>query len=58
MSIHEELWQHVSAKGLLVALVVGFLLLKAAQRIQENLRMRRVGGARAPRVKTRLPFGA
>lgn len=57
MSIIEELVDRVSARSLLMLFGISFVLWRMYVEADESMRLRRLGGARASKAPTKLPFG-
>lgn len=56
MALVEEVLEHLSVSNAFLILVLGFVLYQACKRIDETIRLRRLG-VRGPRVPNKLPFG-
>lgn len=57
MALIEDVWRHVSAKGLFVFFGVSLVLWKILVSVDQRMRLSRLPGGRAPPVKATLPFG-
>ena len=57
MALVEEIVHNLSVKSVLIFLGIGFALWKIYLRIDEAVRLRRLGGARANEIPSWLPFG-
>lgn len=56
MALIEALAESLSVRGLLASVVAGYLLYSFAIRLSQAQRLRKLGGARAQRIRARLPW--
>lgn len=57
MALIEDIWRHVSAKGLFIFFGVSFVLWRILVSVDQRMRLNRLPGGRATSVKATLPFG-
>lgn len=56
MGLIEELLEHVSVLKALLVAAIAYILYKVCVKVDEHSRLKRLG-ARAPKIRHRLPFG-